>query len=50
MDVLVWLKRIVEQFNVAIDENEMQAATEYATFVKSPEFAEFHEWYQSRAK
>jgi len=49
-DTLAWLQRIVEKMNVAIEEQNIRAAQDYADFIKSRQFGEFIEWYQSREK
>ena len=49
-DTLDWLQKTVEKFNVVVEEQDMRANDDYTSFIQSPQFGEFIEWYKSREK
>ncbi len=47
-DTLNWLKKVVEECDIAIA--DLTAEADYAEFVKSPQHAEWLKWYEAREK
>jgi hypothetical protein len=49
-DTLAWLKKIVEECGMRINEAYIKTNADYAAFAKSPQFVEFQKWYKARTK
>ena len=49
-DVLIWLKKGIENNAVQVDIDELKNTPDYAEFVKSPEFQDLSDWLAKRPK
>ncbi len=49
-DALVWLKKAVENANLALDLDAEKSNPEWADFIKSPQFGQLRKWLEKRSK